>query len=192
MRTKSGRLSRAHKSPELRDNGTFEGQAKRRALVGDEGDPALAATALGILAAKGHINREQMTEGLEYARLRNLLYGAPWPVTTVGRAATEERILELRERFDKKCKRLTWEQKEILTEVAAFNWLPTWFYVAELHLKLLPEDTQAKELLLTGLDALCGKKPSHAVQKVLDQQNRNRNKIAQQQREEFICVQHGR
>jgi hypothetical protein len=49
-RAKSGRLSRAYKSPDLRDYGTPEFAAKRNAAI-NGADPQLAATASGITVA---------------------------------------------------------------------------------------------------------------------------------------------
>ena len=77
-RTKSGRLSRAYKSPVLRDKGTPEAQSKRHALI-NGADPQLAATASWILLANGLIERDQHSAALIYARLHALVFGKPWP-----------------------------------------------------------------------------------------------------------------
>ena len=78
-RTKSGRLSRAYKSPELRDKGTPEAQNKRAYLINGS-DPQLAATASGILLANGFLTPGQHVAALRYARWHALLYGKPWSV----------------------------------------------------------------------------------------------------------------
>ena len=76
-RTKSGRLSRAYKTPEIRDHGTKECQDKRQYLI-NGADPQLAATASGILLANGCLTQEQHTAALRYAWAHALVYGKPW------------------------------------------------------------------------------------------------------------------
>jgi hypothetical protein len=66
--TKSGRLSRAYRHPELRDPGTPESQAKRAALV-NSASVELAATVPGILFARGFITRDQHDAAQRYAGL---------------------------------------------------------------------------------------------------------------------------
>jgi hypothetical protein len=75
-RTKSGRASRAYKSPELRDKGTPECQSKRAYLI-NRADPQLAATASGILLANDHLNRDQHAAAMRYAWAHALTYGKP-------------------------------------------------------------------------------------------------------------------
>jgi hypothetical protein len=77
-RTKSGRLSRSYRGP-ARDAGTPELQAKRAWLVNGHGaDPALAASASGILLANRLITPEQFTAGMTYAKLHAMPYGKQW------------------------------------------------------------------------------------------------------------------
>jgi hypothetical protein len=77
-RTKSGRLSRAYKHPEPRDQGTKEGQAKR-AAVANGADTTLADSASGILLAGGHLEQRQYLAALNYARLHAIIFGVPLP-----------------------------------------------------------------------------------------------------------------
>lgn len=155
-RTKNGRLSKAHRSPELRDNGTLEAQHKRRLLVGDGADTTLAATCPGILHARGHLDKDQYAEAIEYRRLRCIIYGAPWPGYAAGSQATEERLIDIQARFERKVRRLTEEQKQIITNVCVFDRYPNWFYADFLNLKPLPEDYAERDALIRGLDALVG------------------------------------
>jgi hypothetical protein len=73
-RTKSGRLSRAYKSPELRDKGTPENQNKR-AYVINGADPQLAASASGILLANKMIGQDQHVACMRYAHAHALVFG---------------------------------------------------------------------------------------------------------------------
>ncbi|MGH6689524.1 MAG: hypothetical protein ACREF4_02440, partial [Gammaproteobacteria bacterium] len=83
-RTKSGRLSTAYRDPRVRDMGTPEVQAKRRALVGQDGDPALAATALDILFANGFLTTTQHTVGVKLRRLHWAIYPRAWRSNSPG------------------------------------------------------------------------------------------------------------
>jgi hypothetical protein len=76
-RTKSGRLSRAYKSVELRDYGTAKYVAKRAAII-NGADPQLAATASGILLANGLLTKDQHLAAQRYAWAHSLTYGRPW------------------------------------------------------------------------------------------------------------------
>ena len=161
-RAKSGRLSRAHHDPRVRDFGTPEAQAKRKALVGenekgDPNDPNLSATAVGTLYANGYLTRSQYAEAIEYRRLRCAIYGAPWPTTGLGPAAAEEALAELQRRFEEKVRVLTEYQKSVVTRVAVFDWRPMWFFdLRNGWNRMLPEDYAEKEALLTGLDLMIG------------------------------------
>jgi hypothetical protein len=75
-RTKSGRLSRAFKSP-VRDVGTAELQAKKLALVNGAADPALSASAASILLAHHVLDREQHSAAERYHRAYRLSFGMP-------------------------------------------------------------------------------------------------------------------
>lgn len=156
-RTKSGRLSRAYLDPRVRDHGTPEAQNKRRALVGENGDPNLSSSVPGILYAHGYLDAQQYCEALEFARLRCILFGGPWPSNTIGSEPTEERIREIKRRFESKAARLTTEQESVITNVAAFHRIPNWFFALKLNLKMLPEDHLEQELLLSGINALLGR-----------------------------------
>jgi hypothetical protein len=156
-RTRSGRLSRAYLDPNVRDMGTPEVQAKRRALVGEGSALELSATAPGVLHAHAYLDKDQYAEALEYRRLRCALYGPPWPMFSTSSGPTEERIARLQERFDRMAAALTEEQKRIITDVAVLDRIPTWFFCLQLKLKMLPEDYAEQEALVTGLDAMLGR-----------------------------------
>ena len=64
----SDRLSRAHKLPVLRDQGTFEGQRKRAALI-NGASVELAARLPGILFANAHLDQDQFNAAVNYGRL---------------------------------------------------------------------------------------------------------------------------
>jgi hypothetical protein len=151
-RTPSGRLSRAYKSA-CADAGTPEGCAKRRALVGDA-DPALAASALGILLAHRHIDTEQHAAGLEYGRLHAAVYGVPWSTGSTGPDATMDRAEKVKRELRALESLMTTEQREVVANVAARGAIPNWFFVLRLTLKELPEDVRERDLLLSGLSAL--------------------------------------
>lgn len=163
-RTKSGRLRhRPHRDQQLRDHGTEEGQMKRKALVG-EADPALAATALGILFARGYLStgknddldRDRYTEGLEFGRLRACVYGTPWPSNAESTEPSDERLVDMKRRLRRKEELLTDEEKHVLDSVCRLHRLPHWFWLlmGEMHALEGPEDREERELLLSGLDAL--------------------------------------
>jgi hypothetical protein len=156
-RTKSGRLSRAYLDPNVRDLGTPEVQAKRRALVGEGNALELSATAPGILHAHAYLDKDQYAEALEYRRLRCALYGPPWPMFSISSNPTEERISKLQDRFDRMAAALTEEQKSVITAVAVFDVLPTWFFCRRLGLKLLPEDDAEHLALVSGLNSILGR-----------------------------------
>lgn len=158
-RTKSGRLSRAHKSPELRDHGPPEAQAKRKALVGANGDETLAATASGMLLAHGYLEREEYDEAMEYRRLYSIQFGLPWPNASPANDLSEDYLVRIKERFRRMTEMLTPEQEAVIKAVCVFDHRPTWFFAERLGLKLLHEDHDEKERLLQGLRALVRGKP---------------------------------
>lgn len=154
-RTRGGRLSRANKVT-LRDMGTFEAQRKREALVGSGNDPTLSSSALGCLFAYGYIDRAMYDAGLDYRRLHAILYGTPWPSHLEGGdPISDERLVDIRKRFEAKVRKLTAEQKRVVGNVAVFDWRPMWFYVLILNLpRMLPEDEAERNALIDGLGAL--------------------------------------
>jgi hypothetical protein len=160
-RTKSGRLSRAYKAPELRDKRTPEFCAKRAYLI-NWADPQLAATVSGILFANGHLTMAQRDAGENYANLHRLAFGNQWGHACVlddssGRSISDERLVKLRRILDAMHAYLTPEQRQAIADVAVFGWLPQGFFTARLRLRLLPEDEREREALLSGLDALAGR-----------------------------------
>jgi hypothetical protein len=161
FRPKSGRLSRAHKSPDLRDQGTAEFQSKRAYLINGS-DPQLAATTSGILLANEMITQEQHTAALRYAWAHALTFGRPWnqacPLAGPGGGTIpSDRQLEVaKEQLDTWNARLNPAQRLAVSNVAVFGQLPMWF-VAERHkLRVMPQDARDRAALLSGLDAIAG------------------------------------
>lgn len=160
-RTKRGRLSRAYSDPRLRDMGTDEARAKRQALVGQDADPSLAATMLGVLYARrrelfelGQFEREHYDEGMEFRRLRCALYGLAWPSNVAGGEASEERLEKLHRRFNAMCSRLTLLQRIVLANVAVFDRQPVWFHRHLNGLSMRVVDALERKALLDGLNRL--------------------------------------
>ena len=137
---------------------------KRTALVGDDADPALASTALGVLFARGYLSkgknddlaRARYTEGLEFGRLRSCVYGSYWPSNANGTEASEKRLIALKRQLRQKEEMLTDEQERVLRSVCWEHRLPQWFWLRMGEMTCLegPEDRAERELLISGLDAL--------------------------------------
>ena len=151
-RTKSGRLSRAYKDPEVRDLGTPQVQTKRQAIVGEGADPGLSATVAGVLYARGHLNQDQYIEAIEYRRLHNAIFGHPWG-QGFGMTPFEENLMRLKAMLDRKDRRLTGEERHALLRVCHDEY-PMWYYAGRLGLKLLDEDLAERTALIDGLNAL--------------------------------------
>jgi hypothetical protein len=161
-RTKSGRLSRAYKSPDLQDKGTPENQA-RRAYTINGADPQLAATASGILLANGFLTQDQHHAALKYARWHSLLYGSPWATCACplshelahhGREPPEDLIVRAKRTIDALNAKLDPDQRQAVANVAVFGFLPTQYYVLRCGWRALPEDARNWGALLSGLNAL--------------------------------------
>jgi hypothetical protein len=165
-RTKSGRLSRAHKrNPELRDQGTFEGQRKRTALI-DGASVELAASAAGILFANGHLEQKHFSAAVSYARLHALVFSRQGPTPCLlskhlpwqGGPVLDEGGIEAAERkLIRLNAKLSDAQKQVIGNVAVFSNLPTWFYMGKfkrISWRTLPEDEQERRDLLDGLSIL--------------------------------------
>lgn len=162
-RTKSGRLSRAYKSPRLRDQGTDELQAKRQAAVGEGADLSLSSTMPGVLYARGHLDRDQYAEALEYRRVRCALYGPPWPSNGHNREASEARIAKLTQRFEAMCAVLTTIQKLVLANVCVFDQEPMWYRRRLQGQRMRVVDEFERTQLIEGLNALIGGKQRRAA-----------------------------
>jgi hypothetical protein len=161
-RTKSGRLSRAYKHPDLRDYGTPEFAAKRNAAI-NGADPQLAATASGILLANGYLTQSQHHAALKYARWHSLLYGSPWATCACplshelahhGREPPENLLVRAKHAIDAMNARLDPDQRQAVANVAVFGFVPQWFFTIRLKLRPLPSDARERRALLEGLDAL--------------------------------------
>ena len=122
-RTPSGRLSRAYKSPELRDKGTPEVQDKRAYLINGS-DPQLAATASGILLANGFLTHEQHAAAMRYSWAHALTCGRPLapspPARGTGRRPdpADDLLERARQRLQAMDARLTSEQRQPVGNVA--------------------------------------------------------------------------
>jgi hypothetical protein len=74
-------------------------------------------------------------------------------------------------------RRITPEQKRIITNVCVFDEIPNWFFARRLNLHLLPEDDSEQQILIAGLDALLERtKPSVVSRKPVDTTSGNRVK----------------
>jgi hypothetical protein len=171
-RTKSGRISRAYRHPEVKDLGTHEAQSKRHALVNGS-DPQLAASASGILLANGYLElsidpieersdraKARHNAALRYAYCHAITFGRPWcqPCPLGRELGYEEKPDEIVERAKHRLAAmdavLDPEQRRAVANLACFGFVPMWFYTSRLKLRPLPEDERERELLLSGLDAL--------------------------------------
>ena len=159
-RTKSGRLSRAYKDPEIRDQGTKEFQAKRLALV-NGADPALAATAPGILLANGFISPQQHAACQRYGWAHAMTFGRPWaqasPLAESAGSEPPARIQEIaKDRLEQMNRHLSKTERLRVANLAVFNFLPTWFFAKRGNWKrgIIPEDEREHQELLTALNAI--------------------------------------
>lgn len=120
---REGRRSPAGRWMPSVDHGTPELQARRLRIVGENGDPALAATLAGALFARGLIDREQLDAADRYRALRCALYGAPWPPS--GGASTdpasEARLARAQRQFDAMVEVLDLFQRRIVALVCVFD-----------------------------------------------------------------------
>lgn len=153
-----------------RDLGTPEGQEKRRALVGDA-DPALATCPLGVLLARGIIDREQYEAGERYAFLRWSGVGKPfarttWPSEVRGvileaahpatgltrREQNERRYQEVNSRLLKASGHLA---RSVVFAVAVEQWLPKWASDGpKINLRPKPHVVAEMRALVEGLEML--------------------------------------
>jgi hypothetical protein len=165
-RTKSGRLSRAHKrNPEVRDQGTFEGQRKRTALI-NGASVELAASASGILFANGHLEQKRFSAAISYARLHALVFGRPGPTPSPlskhlpwqgGPVPDEDGIGAAERKLIRLNAGLTDAQKQQVGDICVLSHLPTWFYIGKskrLRWRTFPEDEVERRDLLDGLGIL--------------------------------------
>jgi hypothetical protein len=159
-RTASGRLSRAHRDPDVTDRGTAEGIRNRHHLV--NGAPVeLAGSAIGVLLAGGHVDLEQVKAASRYAWLRSISFGVARPTVAYDlveprspRLRSEKNLLELRQRFEDLVGKLGRDQKSALEAIVVDGRLPHWFRTLKLGRRLDAEDEAEREALLSGLTAL--------------------------------------
>jgi hypothetical protein len=164
VRTKSGRLSRAGKPREARLGPTRENALKMQALVNGS-DPALAASASGILLANAHLSEEQYIAGLRYARAHAVVFGRPWAhiqdvlkcMPWGGDPPTEGQQEWAERQLEKWRAKLSKDQRSAVANVAVFSFIPTWFFAARGICRLLEEDEREREALLSGLTVLSGR-----------------------------------
>jgi hypothetical protein len=151
----NGRLSR-----QLVDRGTQQLQA-RRAFLANGSDPALSATASGILYAQGILSQEQYDAAVRYAWAHALSFGTIWrqacPLVQRGEGASpapDELLAVAKDKLARMDSKLAPDQRQAVADLAAFNVLLGWWVAQKLRLRQLPEDAAAREALLSGLDAL--------------------------------------
>jgi hypothetical protein len=160
-RTPGGRLSRAHRDPDVPDHGTAESQAKRLMLVNGCPIVELAADAIGVLVAHGHVDGDQMRAGLRYRRAYGLSFGMPIPGSSqrlfepyAGQPHDDDYLKRARARFEGMARQLGHDQQSAINQVLVDNRLPPWFRTLKLGRRLSAEDEAAREALLSGLAAL--------------------------------------
>jgi hypothetical protein len=146
-------LSRAHKSPELRDQGTPEAQAKRLALVNGSARPELASTPADIMFAREILNREQHAAALRFRMARAACFGTPLANATPGREPDEQVIARNERRYAQLLARLSVDQQLAVIDLA-LDLQPGWLRRILREAPPLPEDARDREALLSGLDAL--------------------------------------
>jgi len=135
-----------------RDGPTPELMAKRLALVGPGGDPALAGYPLGVLLARGLIDRDQHDAGVYYAYLAGRILGKihPGPVgngyyNPHGDDAAQEIIEPLWRDACKSLMGVSRRAKDAVDNVAVYQRLPAFLWC-----DYRPVDTQ----LIEGLSRL--------------------------------------
>ena len=157
-RTKSGKLSRAHKTL-VRDEGTAEFRAKRARLI-NGADPALSATASGVLFANGFLTAEQHHAALRYAWAHAVVFGRPWrqacPLADpIGSSPTPDQLIKIAHaKLAQMDARLDYDQRLQVANLAVFGLWPGWFTAAKLGLRPMPEDEPQRLALLSGLTAI--------------------------------------
>lgn len=167
-RTASGKPSRAWQTI-ARDFGTLELQRKRRELVGENADPDLSATAVGVLYAHGcldecdhdgkpipDVGQERYNAALRYATLAAAIYGPRWPGNGSGREIAEVDWIELKLALERIERRLSYLQRQSLDRTVRANWQPTWFQMQRLGKPLTTEDELERQELISALDAIRG------------------------------------
>jgi hypothetical protein len=155
-RTKSGRLSQAHKrNPQLRDHGTPEAQAKRLALVNGSGNHALAFTLPDVLLAWHIISPAQHTAAWKLRRARAAVFGVPLENREPGRVPDDEQIRRNERRYAAMLGRLSPDQALAVVDLILDLRSP-WIRRAVLELHPAEGDEAERQTLLSGLDALAG------------------------------------
>jgi hypothetical protein len=156
-RTGSGRASRAYKSPEVRDQGTPEGQARRLAMVNGSARPELASIPLDVAFARGLVTSEQHAAGLKFRAARAACFGVLLPDREPGRgrAPDEDRVAQNERRYERMLARLSVDEQLAVVEVCALDAWPRWLMRV---LRDVPPIATADEAeradLISGLDRL--------------------------------------
>lgn len=146
-----------------RDTGTPELALKRAALAG-KGDPTLAASALGVMEARGFLSGEQHRAGVRYASLRAIHLGHGGPAQggmEVGRgrsldAYDEEGDAKDWQRFKAAHEALRRHGALVKSEVdgaAVHDRLPGWWWRLR-EGKQRPGDERRHAAIRDGLDTL--------------------------------------
>jgi hypothetical protein len=161
-RAKSGRLSRAYRTV-ARDTGTAEGLARRIWLV-DGSDPALAASAAGVLLARDVITRAMYAAACRFAWLHSAVFGLPYRQLCIlgkepgpsGPGLDDETIAERRAELAAMERRLTLAQRQAVASLCCYGVVPPWHFALLGIGRLLPGDEHDRQALLTGLRAIAG------------------------------------
>ena len=110
------------------DRGTVQLQARRRALVGIDGDPARAASPIGIMHARRLIDDDQERAAAWYGRAYVHRHGQPHPQGALsdphGPAAHDKPWLDTA--YWAMTERLDPAQRHALTEAIVMERLPRW------------------------------------------------------------------
>ncbi len=158
LRTKSGRLSRAHNGA-ARDYGTHEAEEKRLALVNGS-DPALFSLPVDVALARGCISREQHNAATWLRIVRSRIFGRSGPRTLlwdlVDRGASslpEDQLAKAERAYAWAMGQLT-EDEQVEVAELVLDRFPRWLRLIVQGVPLGSEETRAQELLVSGLDKL--------------------------------------
>jgi hypothetical protein len=158
QRTKSGRLSRAHKGV-ARDFGTRESEAKRCYLVNGSDNLTLASTPIDVALARGHVTREQHTAAVWLRIMRARVFGRPGARTidleglSSGRTISDKQLEHYERLYVKTMRRLT-EEEQLEAIAIGMDTYPRWLRCVIQGAPIACEDARAKEVLLSALDKL--------------------------------------
>jgi hypothetical protein len=148
-RTPGGRLA------VVDDLGTRDLQRHKAGVVNGASDSALSASLAGVLFAHAVLNARQRDAADRFRRARAAIFGAILPDRDLNnrREATEEQIKRSERRYNALVGILTEDQLSAVVDLALDLRLP-WQRRALLGLPAADGDREARQALLSGLDAL--------------------------------------